>query len=185
MKRVVRFYCASPWQGGNENATIHLHAKDKRDTMNLRVISYLLSSSAFLLLQFGWTSALVVPSQESFARRQKQPLFAASSADAEPCDTPSFVTSRFDFISQAASLSLVAASAGFLPSPANAKEVDPAVKGTKKDPQFEACLSQCMYECTKPKGTEQKSRAECLPECKKSCAVNKEQLMLGTPLKKD
>ena len=36
-------------------------------------------------------------------------------------------------------------------------------------PVNEACLSQCLYECTKPKGAEQKSRAECIPECKKKC----------------
>mmetsp|Transcript_14871 Transcript_14871/g.41084 ORF Transcript_14871/g.41084 Transcript_14871/m.41084 type:complete len:136 (+) Transcript_14871:154-561(+) len=60
-----------------------------------------------------------------------------------------------------------------------------ASKGSKTDPAFEACLSKCMYECTKPKGDEQKSRKECLPECKQQCATTKEQLMLGTPLKKD
>ena len=59
--------------------------------------------------------------------------------------------------------------------PASAKEVDPAVKGTKADPEFQACLSKCMYDCTKPKGAEQKSRGECLPECKKTCAKTKEQ----------
>lgn len=67
-------------------------------------------------------------------------------------------------------------------TPSFAKDVDPKLKGTKKDPAFEACLSQCMYECTKPKGSEQKSRAECLPECKRSCATTKEQRLLGTPL---
>ena len=59
--------------------------------------------------------------------------------------------------------------------PASAKEVDPAVKGTKSDPEFQACLSKCMYDCTKPKGAEQKSRGECLPECKKTCATTKQQ----------
>lgn len=70
-------------------------------------------------------------------------------------------------------------------SPAFAAEVDPALKGTKKDPAYEACLSKCLYECTKPKGEEQKSRAECIPECKKKCATTKEQLMKGTPIKKE
>jgi hypothetical protein len=69
-----------------------------------------------------------------------------------------------------------------LPPPAFA--ADDNVKGTKKDPVYEACLSQCMYDCTKPKGYEQKSRMECLPECKKSCAKTPEQLLLGTPIKK-
>ncbi len=66
-----------------------------------------------------------------------------------------------------------------------AKEIDPAVKGTKADPEFQACLSQCVYECTKPKGMEQRSRAECLPECKSKCATSKEQLLKGAPIKKD
>jgi hypothetical protein len=75
---------------------------------------------------------------------------------------------------------------GFAASPAYAKgEVDPAVKGTKKDPAYEACVSKCLYECTKPKGDEQKSRAECIPECKKTCATTKEQLMTGTPIKRE
>jgi hypothetical protein len=55
------------------------------------------------------------------------------------------------------------------------------MKGTKKDPSFEACLSTCMYECSKPKGAEQKSRAECLPECKEKCATSKAQLLKGDP----
>ncbi len=63
-----------------------------------------------------------------------------------------------------------------------AKE-DIALKGTKKEPAFEACLSQCMYDCTKPKGNELKSRKECLPECKQQCATNKNQLLKGEPLK--
>jgi hypothetical protein len=58
-----------------------------------------------------------------------------------------------------------------------------ALKGTKKDPAYEACLSQCMYDCTKPKGVEQKSRSVCLPECKVQCATTKQQLMMGTPLR--
>ncbi len=70
-------------------------------------------------------------------------------------------------------------------TPVFAKEIDPAVKGTKQDPAYQACLSTCIFECTKPKGDEQKSRAECIPECKKKCATTKEQLMMGQPIKKD
>ena len=58
-----------------------------------------------------------------------------------------------------------------------------AMVGTKQDPKYEACLSKCMYDCTKPKGMEQKSRAVCLPECKAQCATTKQQLMIGTPIK--
>mmetsp|Transcript_16151 Transcript_16151/g.26907 ORF Transcript_16151/g.26907 Transcript_16151/m.26907 type:complete len:155 (-) Transcript_16151:339-803(-) len=71
-------------------------------------------------------------------------------------------------------------------SPANAKgEADQALKGTKKDPEYEACVSKCLYECTKPKGEEQKSRTECIPECKKKCATTKAQLMTGSPIQKE
>jgi hypothetical protein len=38
-----------------------------------------------------------------------------------------------------------------------------------------------MYDCTKPKGSEQKSRKECLPDCKQQCAKTEAQLMKGTP----
>lgn len=64
---------------------------------------------------------------------------------------------------------------------ANAKDVDSALKGTKKDPTFEECLSQCVYECTKPKGEEQKSRAQCLGECKKTCGKTNAQRNALTP----
>jgi hypothetical protein len=66
---------------------------------------------------------------------------------------------------------------------ARAAVVDESLKGTKKDPVYESCLSECMFYCTKPKGAEQKSRAQCLPECKVQCATTKEQLLKGTPKK--
>jgi hypothetical protein len=74
--------------------------------------------------------------------------------------------------------------AAIVPFRVNAADTDAsALKGTKKDPAYEACLSQCMYDCTKPKGVEQKSRSVCLPECKVQCATTKQQLMMGTPLR--
>ena len=83
------------------------------------------------------------------------------------------IVSRHSFLTTAASSACLT----FLGTqqPAYAKEVDPSIKGTKADPEFQACLSQCMYECTKPKGAEQKSRGECLPECKSKCATTKAQ----------
>jgi len=99
-------------------------------------------------------------------------------------NTALYATNSNHEISRRNSLFKTAAVITTIPLPAfAAKEVDPAVKGTKKDPSYEACVSQCMYDCTKPKGTEQKSRQECLPECKKQCATTKEQLMKGTPVK--
>ncbi|CAB9500202.1 expressed unknown protein [Seminavis robusta] len=87
-------------------------------------------------------------------------------------------------ISRAQWLQLTLATTLLSSTPAFAKDVDPALKGTKKDPEFESCLSQCMYDCTKPKGVEQKSRSECLPECKSKCATTKAQLLKGLPLEK-
>jgi hypothetical protein len=69
-----------------------------------------------------------------------------------------------------------------LNSPVWAKDAA-STKGTKEDPAFQACLSKCMYACTKPKGEEQKSRSECLPDCKQQCATNKSQLLRGEPIK--
>ena len=68
-------------------------------------------------------------------------------------------------------------------SPASAKsEIS---KGTKSDPKYTNCVSQCIFECTKPKGAEQKDRQECIPPCKKQCSTNPEQLLLGTPIKRE
>lgn len=58
------------------------------------------------------------------------------------------------------------------------------LEGTKEDPDYKNCLAISLYECTKPKGDEQKTRKECLPECKTKCAKTKEQLLLGAPVKK-
>mmetsp|Transcript_5071 Transcript_5071/g.8309 ORF Transcript_5071/g.8309 Transcript_5071/m.8309 type:complete len:129 (-) Transcript_5071:240-626(-) len=91
-------------------------------------------------------------------------------------------SSRSQFLSTAAAAIFMGAA--MTPLPASAKEVDPALKGTKADPSYETCVSQCLYECTKPKGDEYKTRSECIPECKKKCATTKQQLMVGTPLKK-
>lgn len=113
-------------------------------------------------------------------------LAVITSAYSTPPSTQKSVQSTPSQSSVSRSTFLTAASTAcltFLGSsqPAFAKEVDPAVKGTKSDPEFQNCLSQCMYDCTKPKGYEQKSRGECLPECKTTCAKTKAQMMKGTP----
>jgi hypothetical protein len=96
--------------------------------------------------------------------------------------SPSPPLSRLSFVSHGAAVALGLV---IVTTPAIAKDADLAIKGTKKDPAYEVCIGQCMYDCTKNKGTEQKSRQECLPECKQKCATTKQQLMVGTPLKKD
>ena len=55
--------------------------------------------------------------------------------------------------------------------------------GTKDDPAYKACLSKCLYFCTKDK-IESKDRATCLKdECKPKCARTDAQRMLGVPAK--
>jgi len=56
---------------------------------------------------------------------------------------------------------------------------DESKKGTKEDKGFQACLSKCLFECTKPPSTS--SRAECYPECKQKCATSDAQLLRGRP----
>jgi hypothetical protein len=95
-------------------------------------------------------------------------------------------TSRADFVTSAFRVAAIGLFVpAILPSvpAAQAAMVDESLKGTKKDPAYESCLSECMFYCTKPKGVEQKSRAQCLPECKVQCATTKEQLLKGSPKK--
>lgn len=81
-------------------------------------------------------------------------------------------TSRQNFLAAMAGGLLTMATVAS-PSPVWAKDQGDYVKGSKNDPEVQAKLSVCMYECTKPKGAEQKSRAECLPECKAKCITAK------------
>lgn len=100
-----------------------------------------------------------------------------------PRDAPSTALngmSRSQFLGAAAAAAITMTPI----SDALAKEVDPALKGTKQDPEYQTCISTCVYECTKPKGAETKLRQECIPECKAKCATTKQQLMVGTPTSK-
>jgi hypothetical protein len=112
-----------------------------------------------------------------------------SDSDSDSASSMPSPTSRARFLSTFAaavvSTAVGVVSVSALPAAAAAAadaKIDPSVKGTKKDPGYESCVSQCMYECTKPKGNEQMSRTQCLPGCKKQCATTKAQLMVGTPL---
>ncbi|GMI42715.1 hypothetical protein TrCOL_g6317 [Triparma columacea] len=101
-------------------------------------------------------------------------------------DTPSKATivspdiSRVKFVGSLLSSLTASFTLSVLPSHAKDTSSD---KGTKSDPKYTSCVSACMYDCTKPKGEEQKGRAECIPECKKKCATSSDQLLLGTPKK--
>eukprot|EP00567_Pseudictyota_dubia_P004443 CAMPEP_0197438778 /NCGR_PEP_ID=MMETSP1175-20131217/5679_1 /TAXON_ID=1003142 /ORGANISM="Triceratium dubium, Strain CCMP147" /LENGTH=128 /DNA_ID=CAMNT_0042968575 /DNA_START=68 /DNA_END=454 /DNA_ORIENTATION=+ len=103
--------------------------------------------------------------------------FSVTSGAGVPADAAAICDRRAAFVKTAGFV------VGGIAAPAFAKDVDPKLKDTKADPKYQACVSQCIFECTKPKGDEQKSRAECIPECKKQCATSKEQLMIGAPKK--
>jgi len=46
-------------------------------------------------------------------------------------------------------------------------------KGSKDDPAVQAKMSVCVYECTKPKGSEQMTRVECIKKCKTELITSK------------
>jgi hypothetical protein len=138
--------------------------------MNINFVGFTVSGFAVLLLLlqvFDVTNAFNTLHYSRSCTRPQSPTCLNA------CDI-----SRSKFIKDVFGLGVATAvTAAILPSPAFAAGSDSNTKGTKKDPEFEACLSQCMYDCTKPKGIEQKSRAVCLPECKQQCAKTKAQLL--------
>jgi hypothetical protein len=135
------------------------------------------------------TAFTTQPMSLSTSNNVVQPRCNALVLQSQGSDSDSATTggmqSRARFLSTFAAAvvtTAVGVSSSALPASAAETKIDPAVKGTKKDPGYESCVSQCMYECTKPKGNEQMSRSQCLPGCKKQCATTKAQLMVGTPL---
>lgn len=121
--------------------------------------------------------SISLTSMKSFSLVTIATLVAASHAfgvSNQECSSAATPMTRSNFLA----IMAAGATASVVTTPAFAKD-DPSLKGTKKDPAFEACLSKCMYDCTKPKGSEQKSRSECLPECKQTCATTKSQLLKG------
>lgn len=126
------------------------------------------------------TTVSSLTSSTTALQAQKQPAPQSSSSSS------SSSSSRTDFLQASFSAVTAAAATALLPKslPAVAA-ADPTLKGTKKDPAYESCVGKCMYECTKPKGAEQKTRMECLPGCKKQCATTAQQLLVGTPLNKE
>jgi hypothetical protein len=65
--------------------------------------------------------------------------------------------------------------------------------GTKNDKKFELCVSKCVFEETRPppvgssnerlEATSTRQRPEIIKACRKTCAKNKQQLMIGDPKK--
>lgn len=132
---------------------------------------YLLTSSITLVSSFQPTTTTITPIQQSYT--------SLSAQTNDNVDRSAFLKHvKATCFASTVGLGLITTG----PMPSWAKD-DPNVKGTKGDPKYQACVSACVYECTKPKGDEQKSRAECIPECKQKCATSKEQLMMGTPKK--
>lgn len=132
--------------------------------------------------------SLFVAAANAFLSASTPSSVSISAASVSPVSsfTSLAAQSRADFLRDVVTSAAVVTTtmaAGFSSSsPAwAASSSDPSLKGTKKDPAYEACVSKCMYECTKPKVDGQKTRQECLPDCKKQCATTKEQLMKGTP----
>ncbi len=137
----------------------------------LLTITFLLATSIMNLNQIQAYSS--TPSKHSIIQQQQQQHHQ------QPISRLSFLKTAI--ITSSSTITLLSSN----PNPASAKDIDPALKGTKGDPAYQACLSACIYECTKPKGGEQKSRSECIPECKQKCATTKQQLMIGTPIAKE
>mmetsp|Transcript_4438 Transcript_4438/g.5141 ORF Transcript_4438/g.5141 Transcript_4438/m.5141 type:complete len:138 (+) Transcript_4438:92-505(+) len=92
--------------------------------------------------------------------------------------------SRFTFLQTAILPSLLVLTNNPLKAQALGGAPKPSLEGTKEDPDYKNCLAIELYDCTKPKGNEQRTRKECLPECKVKCATTKAQLLLGAPIKK-
>lgn len=130
--------------------------------------------ASFLLLEVVLTLSSGFPISHSPGNRVPKLLSLREASGADPL----FLRSDFNSVAARAVLFPFV----LFPSVAGAREIEASLKGTKKDPQFEACLSRCVYECTKAKGSEQRGRSECLPECKASCATTKEQRLIGKPI---
>jgi hypothetical protein len=155
--------------------TLTSHEREERDTSTMTrhtTPTALITLLAIAII--GITAGYSTPPSKSLSpskcQQQSTQQFTSSQSNR-------IIVSRHSFLTTSASstLSCLTFLGGTLPQPAVAKEVDPSIKGTKSDPEFQNCLSQCVYECTKPKGAEQKSRGECLPECKTKCAKTKAQ----------
>jgi hypothetical protein len=148
--------------------------------MRIKVFSAL--AAVVLVATIDTVSAFSIPSATSSysSGKRSAPLFSAPQ-DADMASTiTATATTRANVLKGVAKVGFLTL-LPTLPLPAFAKD-DPSLKGTKADPEYEACMSTCIYECTKPKGVEQKSRKECIPECKQTCATSKAQLMIGTPI---
>ncbi|KAL3826242.1 hypothetical protein ACHAXA_006270 [Cyclostephanos tholiformis] len=155
----------------------------------------LLASAALAGISHGYSTPRLIPARKSSAgsttsASSSTPSSSPSSPSSSsssivvPVDAYDAVLDRCAFLAYAATTSCLGLLLSFDVTDAGAREIDPSLRGTKADPSFQYCLSECVYECTKPKGNEQKSRAECIPECKAKCATSKAQLMLGTATKK-
>jgi hypothetical protein len=63
--------------------------------------------------------------------------------------------------------------AAVLPTSATAAGFNPFAA---RDPIYEDCFAKCMFDCTKPTESGQKTRAACRPTCTAQCEATKDQL---------
>eukprot|EP00588_Corethron_pennatum_P021293 CAMPEP_0194310808 /NCGR_PEP_ID=MMETSP0171-20130528/7794_1 /TAXON_ID=218684 /ORGANISM="Corethron pennatum, Strain L29A3" /LENGTH=141 /DNA_ID=CAMNT_0039064627 /DNA_START=166 /DNA_END=591 /DNA_ORIENTATION=- len=140
-----------------------------------------MSASSFRRVLLSVALSFLIRSASSFHAPAALTPARTGRAPTELFSRPVVRGTRAEFVR--AVLSVVAAAPLAVAPPAWAKGENASVAGTKSDPKYQACASTCMYECTKPKADEQKTRAECLPECKVKCATTKQQLIMGVPKK--
>eukprot|EP00752_Nemacystus_decipiens_P001368 g1357.t1 len=140
------------------------------------MVPFVVKCSVVIATLVGGGSAFsAAPSSPAVRARQSRHMMAATGQAGR--DAAELPTSRKDVIG--AVFGAVAASSFAFVAAADAKD-DPALKGTKADPEFVTCLSDCIYYCTKDK-EQSRSRQECIPECRQTCAKTKAQGMLGAP----
>lgn len=123
-------------------------------------------------------SSAAAAADDAALTRSSSPASSKSSPEPMPtCSAAPSTLSRRGAFAKAVLPAMAALAGGSTAAFAKGAE------GTKDDSKYQACLGKCIYYCTKPKGSEQKSRQECIPGCKKECATSDKQLF--TPGKGD
>ncbi|CAM9156346.1 unnamed protein product [Pylaiella littoralis] len=140
------------------------------------MISMIAKCAVAVATLFSGASAFSCPSPLAGARQSRYTTMAAAGPGARG-ESTELPTSRKDVLG--AVFGAVGVSSFAFMAAADAKD-DPALKGTKADPEFVTCLSDCIYYCTKSK-EQSRSRQECIPECRQTCAKTKAQGMIGAP----
>lgn len=99
----------------------------------------------------------------------KMPVASTSSSTT----STTTVLSRQSFLANVVMAAVATTTTAVVASPTAVWAKEEVKKGSKDDPAVQAKMSVCVYECTKPKGSEQMTRVECLKKCKKECVTAK------------